>query len=211
MKSWKAEHQRAGRWFWLWWLLASLAGAAFGMAINFGVLAGMLSRLPQAVYGLVIGSVFGAAIGTAQWLVLHRHLDRSGWWILLTLAGWVVFWGLNLSNLLGAAEGIAFTSDILHLGIFGGLVGILQWSLLRGKVQGAGWWVLASVLAGMLGALVADWVNAALQSDSPLDFLTGSMVGGIINGVMMMWLLQQPFQSAGSRENEIDRQEGNAS
>ncbi len=209
MTTLKAEHPQAGRWFWLGWFLTTSIGAALGMAINFGVLAGMLSRLPQAAYGLVIGSVFGAAIGTAQWLVLRRYLDQVGWWVLLTSVGWVVFWELNLLNLLGAAEGIAFIPDILHLGMFGGLVGILQWSLLRGKVQGAGWWVLASVLAGMLGALVADGVNATLQSDSPLDFLTGSMVGGMINGITMMWLLQQPSQPVGSRETAIDHQKGN--
>jgi hypothetical protein len=188
----KGDHPRVGRWFWLWWLLATAGGAAVGAAITFVALAHVLDQLHQAAYGLVIGTVFGAVIGTAQWLVLRSHLDRSGWWVLLTLIGWVVFWELNLLNLLGAAAGIAFIPDILHLGLFGGLVGSLQWVLLRGRVRGAGWWVLASVLAGMFGALVADGVNAALHRDIPLDFLTGSMVGGVVNGVTMMWLLQRP-------------------
>jgi len=188
----RGDDPHVGRWFWLWWLLATVVGAALGAGISFVALAQALDRLPQAAYGLVIGTVFGAAIGTAQWLVLRTHLDRIGWWVPLTLLGWVVFWELNLLNLLGAASGIAFIPDILHPGLFGGLVGILQWSLLRGRVQGAGWWVLASVLAGMLGALVADGVNAALHSDSPLDFLTGSMVGGVVNGATMMWLLHRP-------------------
>ncbi len=184
--------------FWLWWLAATIVGTGAGMAIAFLGLGALLSRLSQAAYGAVIGAVFGAAVGISQWLVLRRYLDRVGGWVVLTLVGWVIFWELNILNLLGEAPGVAFVQDFWHLAVFGGLVGVLQWLLLRRRVQKAAWWLLASMFGAALGAEVADGVNAALHSDTSIDFLIGSIVWAYITGVCMMWLLQEsPAPKAG--------------
>jgi uncharacterized membrane protein len=187
----KATHKHATQRFWLWWLLATVAGTIIGMAIVFLGLTALLNNLHQAAYGFVIGAVFGATVGTAQWLVLRRVFDRVGWWVLLTFVGWVAFWELDAMNLLFAAKGIAFIPDLLNVAIFGGILGVLQWLLLRQKIQSAGWWVLASMAGAMLGSLVADAINTALQSDSPIDFLTSSVVWAIITGICMMWLIRR--------------------
>jgi hypothetical protein len=135
-------------------------------------------------------------------LVLRRVFDRVGWWVLLTFVGWVVFWELDAMNLLFAAKGIAFIPDLLNVAIFGGILGVLQWLLLRQKIQSAGWWVLESMTGAMLGSLVADAINTALQSDSPIDFLTSSVVWAIITGICMMWLLRRSSSPMpGSRSN----------
>jgi hypothetical protein len=196
----KATHKHAPQGFWLWWLAATLAGTIIGMAIVFLGLTTLLNSSSQAVYGFVIGAVFGATVGTAQWLVLRRVFERVGWWVLLTFIGWVVFWELNIMNLLVEAKGIAFIPDLLNLAVFGGILGVLQWLLLRQKIQSAGWWILASMVGAMLGSLVADAINTALQSDSPIDFFTSSLVWAIITGICMMWLLgRSSSPAAGSR------------
>jgi len=198
MTTMKVKHSQATRGFWLWWLSATIIGIAMGMAIVFLGLAPLLDKSPQVgplLYGGVVGAVLGATVGTSQWLVLRRHLAGAGWWVLLTFVAWLVFWVLEfsglLSSLVGENTGIAFIPDILHLAIFGGIVGVFQWLLLQQKVKDAAWWVLVSMGSGMLGAAIADTVNFALGSDSPLDFLVGSILWGIITGAYMRWLLQK--------------------
>ena len=157
------------------------------------------SHAAQAVRGFVIGAVFGATVGTAQWFVLRRYFDRVGWWVLLTFIGWVAYWELNNMNLLVKAQGIAFIPDLLNLAIFGVILGVLQWLLLRKKIPSAGWWVPANIAGMMLASLVIDAIDTALQGDSPFDFITGSIVLAIITGICMMWLLKRSSSVTGTR------------
>lgn len=184
--------------FWLWWLLATLAGTAVGMGLMFVVIAPVINRMPQvgpALYGGVVGAVIGGTVGTAQWALLRRHLQRIGSWVAVTAVAWVAFWVLEISGvwsrLLGANSGIAFVSDALHVGVLGFLVGAAQWMMLsRRRVRSPVWWIVASVGSVMLGAVVADAVNKAVGSDSPLDFFVGSITWALVMGVYLMRLLQ---------------------
>jgi hypothetical protein len=44
------------------------------------------------IYGLsaLMGLVFGLILGAAQFLVLRRHLQRAGWWVLANSVAWAV-------------------------------------------------------------------------------------------------------------------------
>jgi hypothetical protein len=201
----KSIHKHATQGFWLWWLFATLVGTIIGMAIVFlglTALSNNPSQAAQAVRGFVIGAFFGATVGTAQWFVLRRYFDRVGWWVLLTFIGWVAYWGLRNMNLLVKAHGIAFIPDLLNLAIFGVILGVLQWLLLRKKIHSAGWWMLANIVGMMLAALITDAIDTALlQSDSPFDFITGSIVWAIITGVCMVWLLKRSSSITGTRSS----------
>ena len=201
----KAIHKHATQGLWLWWLFATLVGIIIGMAIIFLGLTPLpknnSSQAAQAVRGFVIGAVFGATVGTAQWFVLRRYFDRVGWWVLLTFIGWVAYWELNNMNLLVKAQGIAFIPDLLNLAIFGVILGVLQWLLLRKKIPSAGWWVPANIAGMMLASLVIDAIDTALQGDSPFDFITGSIVLAIITGICMMWLLKRSSSVTGTRSS----------
>jgi hypothetical protein len=200
----KAIHKHATQGFWLWWLFATLVGIIIGMAIVFlGLipLRNNSSQAAQAARGFVIGAAFGATVGTAQWFVLRRYFDRVGWWVLLTFIGWVAYWVLNTMNLLVKAQGIAFIPDLLNLAIFGVILGVLQWLLLRKKIHFAGWWVPANIAGMMLASLVIDAIDTALQGDSPFDFITGSIVWAIITGVCMVWLLKRSSSITGTRSS----------
>jgi hypothetical protein len=37
----------------------------------------------------IIPSLIGGSVGFVQWLVLRRRLERAGWWIPATIAGWL--------------------------------------------------------------------------------------------------------------------------
>jgi hypothetical protein len=69
-----------------WWILATLAGYPLG---NF--FPTVLPRIDNLVFGgLAMMLSFGAALGVLQWLVLRGRVLRAGWWIPISLAGWLL-------------------------------------------------------------------------------------------------------------------------
>ena len=60
---------------WLSWLLASAAG---------GATIGALSAPTEFFWYLFM---VGFVVGVAQWLVLRRHTQHAGWWILARAIG----------------------------------------------------------------------------------------------------------------------------
>jgi hypothetical protein len=82
--------------------------------------------------------------------------------------------------------------------VTGGVAGLFQWLLLRRWVYRAGWWVLASPLAGATGGVLAMFAFEFVFTnvDSPiLSWLLPAIVGavgggmyGIITGFVLAWL-----------------------
>jgi hypothetical protein len=182
MTTQKVERTRIGWRFWLWWMVASITGGGASVLVWLTVgavleAAGVDLDTPRnvvaALFPAALGAAFGTPFGTAQWLVLRRHLSRAGWWILATALGYgIVFWlGFNLFPRGNITE-LAFTEQILLGGALGALIGVpsgvLQWLLvLRRQLNQSSRWVLASGLSWAIGvatsfALQVRW--AALFS-----------------------------------------------
>ena len=73
-----------------WWILATLAGYPAGSLLQ-QVLPGI--RVPG--WGGLWGGLsmllsFGLALGVSQWLVLRGRVPRAGWWIVISIAGWLL-------------------------------------------------------------------------------------------------------------------------
>ncbi len=67
-------------------------------------------------------ALIGAMLGGIQWLVLRRHFDRAGWWVLASAAGFAIFavFGsqidiLALIVLLGAIPGATTGAALVWL------------------------------------------------------------------------------------------------
>jgi hypothetical protein len=106
------------------WIRATAAGAAVAWAI--GMLPSTLGRQllelwPPLLVGLgvVAGVVLLASIGFAQWLVLRRHIDGSGSWVVANALAWVA--GLAV---VFAAIGIAPGDSPVLIATFGVLGGL---------------------------------------------------------------------------------------
>ncbi|HEY5563299.1 MAG TPA: hypothetical protein VIK72_16395 [Clostridiaceae bacterium] len=140
-------------------------------------------------FGGFYGAIVGVTLGVAQWLLLRKYLNKVGYWILLTSIGWVLFNELNILNLFGEAKGIAIIPDLIHGTVFGVILGVLQWLLLRKRLQKSSWWIIASIAASTLGVTVGDGFNIITSSDAPGDVVISSILLGIITGVCMMRLL----------------------
>ena len=74
----------------LWWLPASIGGAAAAAVVVYGV------GLVDTDLGLSAGVLlYGTLAGAVQWVVLRREVRRAGWWVLASTVGWLVAvpWG----------------------------------------------------------------------------------------------------------------------
>ncbi len=111
---------------WLQWILATTLGWLVGS-----------SFLPLEL-------VAGLSIGVAQWLILRPLFPQTGWWIPLSAGGWILGWGISMVIAVPGA-------DFLIAGLVGLSTGSFQWFILRQWVPLAGWWIVVSVLAWIIG------------------------------------------------------------
>ena len=133
-----------------WWVVTGIVGGvaagAIGVAVGVsaGVTTGVIEGLAEGAArgmeagidagmdaaGVTMAVLFGAAVGVVQWLVLQRHVEGSGWWMLACGVGWVVS---------GLAAGITDTAagwTVLGA-VYGAITGCVLVVLLRRRL-GAG-------------------------------------------------------------------------
>jgi hypothetical protein len=136
--------------------------------------------------GVTVGAVI---TGSLQWLVLRRQIAGSGWWVLASIAAAAVVGVVAFG--VGAVHPPA--GWVAGVGLFGTVVGVLQWLVLRQLRARAGWWVFASTagwLAGGPGVGFVTWLV-----DGPLgSFLAWPTLGivyGVVTGAALVWLWRQ--------------------
>jgi hypothetical protein len=93
-----------------WWIAATTLGWLLGIAFT-------LVFIP-AELRFLSGFAAGSLLGIAQWLVLHKQVYWSGWWIAISVVGWTT--------------GIIYLPGLLLTGAMAGLLtGIALELLLR--------------------------------------------------------------------------------
>lgn len=103
---------------------------------------------------------------------------------------------------MGAAIGNAIT-DLIFTALFGAVGGFMQWLVLRHRILGAGWWVLASTLGFAIAPIAALAGVMALSQIMSLDGnpLAAPILLGVLSGVLSAifpWLiLRRQFAQAG--------------
>jgi hypothetical protein len=180
--------------FWLHWMLANIPAWVVG-AFLFWALADKIVSFalgPGAV--AAFGAVLGLVVGTAQWLVLRRHVPGAGWWV--------------AASVVAGALGLAVSDALSHVGavalVLGAVIGAVQWPVLRRWVGRAGWWVPANMAAWLAGRMIAwtvatfvsltasgffDW-GLGLRTGLVLGMALGGMVACAITGGVFVWLLR---------------------
>lgn len=185
------EYTPIGWQFWLQWMGATsvswIAGAVLSHTLDLG--------MPGGLGGVVGETAWGLLLGIGQWLVLHRRLDRAGWWVLVTAAGWrlAASAGVVLKRALGQNVG-----EVLYAIVLGLIPGLLQGWLLRSQMGRARWWVRVSTvlffgpLMGEAAALSSMGLRQGGVGFGAVAAITGGVVFGITSGLVLVWLLRQP-------------------
>jgi hypothetical protein len=201
-----SEGSAVGWGFWLKWFLACLAGFVVGIPLFIG-LSLLFGDQPSSVVmeNAVNGVIHGAEFGIAQWLILRRQVPKVGWWVAASIVGFAI--GFPLAKTLFGA----LSTGLLVAGsagaVVGAIVGIPQWWVLRGRVTGAGWWVLASVVAWMLSAILGQLGAMAAGEDFVADLLR-VILGAALTGAGMVWLLRQTVPSTRTDAAEMAQPDG---
>lgn len=117
------------------WIAATAGAAVLAYAIGLAPSALSIDAwpVPLVVVALAIGAlVLLASIGTAQWLILRRHVARAGHWIWATAIGWLVGLGVFLGFAMPLWQPGQPLSLIVAVGVAGGLLMAAVTSLITG-------------------------------------------------------------------------------
>ncbi len=129
--------------------------------------------------------IMGSLTGLLQYGLLRRCLPRMGWWVALTIAGWL------LGALLALAPGLlgwkypVFSLDLAFI-LMGFSIGAGQWVLLRQRLPRAGWWIGANAVGWGLVALITEG-NALGQ----FGLLTLGFLPACATALMLVLLMNQ--------------------
>ena len=186
--------------FWLAWVLASTLGFGFGAVLGIGIL--LASRIPEgAGFPVLFGAIFGAIAAFAQWIIIRRMMPDAGLWIPFSALAFMVAVAMTAS-----ANVSPDSNPLLILaGAYGLLGGFLQGLILQKQGVLIAWWIVASLLGGLLGgaingsAVSAFGTNAAWQPGTIEFFLIWFRLGaplglglGLTTGTALVWFLRNP-------------------
>jgi hypothetical protein len=179
---------------WLEWSLATAAG----MLLGFVPVALLISDLDLGLARVLIPLVAGFFVGLLQWFVLRNYLTGSADWILSGGASWAVAYALGLIGVQLLAG--SWLGTLLGYLLFGAIIGLVQWPVLRREIPNAFSWVVASILGWALGAYLSQLVIGLISGGSSINPVASAaiivgvtgFVAGAITGLAFVWMVRQP-------------------
>ncbi|GBO53874.1 hypothetical protein APA_1822 [Pseudanabaena sp. lw0831] len=180
--------KKVGRSFWWLWLIANVIGNMLLSSFVWEDPYDLRSRI------FLNEILHGVGISIAQSLVLRDRFAKEGWWLPLTLCGWVlglaiVFFLPNLSLRSHVQNMPSLSILMIDFAIIGTIVGICQWQLLK-SFRSAGLWLLVSPIALSLSTL-GLYFGYMAKSTILASALQGSIYGAI-TGFTAIKVLRSP-------------------
>jgi hypothetical protein len=172
---------------WLWWIAATTAGVAVAFAAFIAIFS--IIGDPGGALFPVIMTGFGLAIGMFQQRVLRRGLADARRWALATAIGLGTGIALAVIVGLGGTSGLApqIAQGAVAGAVAGGIIGMLQWLVLRSRIPGARWWVASSIAGWAAGAAVGDGVAYFVQG---LDVVIAPIIAASVTGIALVAFLR---------------------
>jgi len=187
----KVERNELG--LWLGWTLAT----AGGMLLGFLPTILLVNVLDLGLAQIAVPVLAGTVIGFAQWLVLRRYVTASTRWDWTDGISWAAGYilGLLLIQTLPSTVFVVFIGYFL----FGVVVALVQWPVLRREIPQVFTWLVASAVAWAVGY----WVSQAILSlftdpliapivGTAVIAITSGLVAGAITGVALIWIVRKP-------------------
>lgn len=188
--------------FWLVWVLASVIG--FGLGAVLGIAALLGAGVPDSfALPIMFGAIFGAIGAFAQWIVLRRQIQNVDLWIPFSALAFM------LAVAAAASMDSRMSSQInpffVIAAIYGLLGGLLQGLILKKPGVFIGWWIIASLVGGLVAGAMNGSALAAVQGHAAwkpgtLEFILiwfriGTPIGlglGITTGAVLFWFSRNP-------------------
>lgn len=187
----KVERNELG--LWLGWTLAT----AGGMLLGFLPTILLVNVLNLGLAQIAVPVLAGTVIGFAQWLVLRRYVTAGTQWDWTDGISWAAGYilGLLLIQMLPSTVFVVFIGYFL----FGVIVALVQWPVLRREIPQVVTWLAASAVAWAVGYWVSQAV-LSLFTDPLIDPVVGTaviavtsgLVAGAITGVALIWIVRKP-------------------
>jgi hypothetical protein len=187
----KVERNELG--LWLGWTLAT----AGGMLLGFLPTILLVNVLNLGLAQIAVPVLAGTVIGFAQWLVLRRYITTSTRWDWTDGISWAAGYilGLLLIQMLPSTVFVVFIGYFL----FGIIVALVQWPVLRREIPQVFTWLVASAVAWAIGYWISQAV-LSLFTDPLIDPVVGTaviavtsgLVAGAITGIALIWIVRKP-------------------
>ena len=179
---------------WLEWTLAT----AFGMLLGFLPSIVLVNIMDLALARLIVPLFAGFLIGLAQWVVLRKYVNEVSDWILAAGASWAVGYALSLF-IMNGLTGTGLDGFVGYV-LFGVIVALVQWPILRREIPNVWMWILANVIGWTAGfymsqaALDLFFNSPAIDPVASTSVISGvsGLVAGAITGIALIWIVRQP-------------------
>ena len=188
----KVQHSEIG--LWLSWTLATAGGMLLGFLLSLP----LVNLLNLSFAQIIVPVLAGTIIGFAQWIVLRRYVTATTHWVLADGISWVVGYilGLFLIQMLPSTVFAAFVGYFL----FGVIVALVQWPVLRREIPHILTWILASAVAWAGGFWASQAVlplflhgpTIAPTLSTTVIAVTSGLVAGAITGIALIWIVRRP-------------------
>lgn len=182
----------------VWSLIAvwAIVGAMMGVLNPWG---GLFTLIIGGLVGAIAAALTDGLAATGEFRVIRS----PGWlfwplWVLAGALGWAIGFFIT-SRTLPGMPGMFLPLDIIRHVIYGLAIGMLQWLVLRRYVTGAAWWLLAWVLAAVVGGVLQNlFFSPNLQYILP-HLAIAAFIGGVFGlgvGWMQWFFLRQWVRGA---------------
>ena len=188
----KVERNEFG--LWLGWTLAT----AGGMLLGFLPTIPLVNLLDLSIAQIAVPVLAGTVIGFAQWIVLRRYLTASSIWELADGLTWAAGYVLGLLLVLALPSTI-FIATIGYL-LFGVIVALVQWPVLRREIPNLLLWVLANAFGWAVGFWASQAILPLFVTDplvapavgTAVIAVTSGLVAGAITGLALISIVRKP-------------------
>jgi hypothetical protein len=188
----KVERNEIG--LWLSWTLVT----AGGMLLGFLPTVLLVDVLNLGLAQIVVPVLAGTTTGFAQWIVLRRYVTADSNWILAGGTSWAAGYVLGLL-LLQTLPSTIFIEAIGYL-LFGVIVALVQWPVLRREIPNLLVWIAASSLGWAAGFWTSQAVLPLFSSGPSIEpavattviAVTSGLVAGAITGIALVWIVRKP-------------------
>jgi hypothetical protein len=155
------------------------------------------SPLEQTIWQIGNAILFGSSIGFIQWRLLRKTYSIPSSWIYLVPAGMVLtelvagilLWEMGINR-----GEFAFWENnpiphALIASIYGLIIGLFQFSIIRRHFFKGAFWILASTLAWGV-SIILTAINVTNDIFLLITFVIGILVYGLMTGGVLMWILK---------------------